>query len=110
MTSITDEYVLIDDSCLCNDPSEGIVYKVPLNDIRISRYFETNHIKEGEYVKVVYEGEIDVQTNTITFAQTITDANITFDSGKEDDAPALGSEETVTHTTSSKAANFQMPE
>ena len=41
VTSITDEYVLIDDSSLCNDPSEGIVYKVPLNDIRISRYFET---------------------------------------------------------------------
>lgn len=109
VTSITDEYVLIDDSSLCNDPSEGIVYKVPLNDIRISRYFETNHIKEGEYVKVVYEGEIDAQTNTITFAQTIADVNITFDSGKED-APQLGSEETVTHTTSSKAANFQIPE
>lgn len=110
VTSITDEYVLIDDSSLCNDPSEGIVYKVPLNDIRISRYFETSHIKEGEYVKVVYEGEIDAQTNTITFAQTIADVNITFDSGKEDETPELGSEETVTHTTSSKAANFQIPE
>ena len=110
VTSITDEYVLIDDSSLCNDPSEGIVYKVPLNDIRISRYFEANHIKEGEYVKVVYEGEIDAQTNTITFAQTIADVNITFDSGNEDKAPELGSEETVTHTTSSKAANFQIPE
>lgn len=110
VTSITEEYVLIDDSSLCNNPSKGVVYKVPLSDIRISRYFEKNHIKEGEYVKVVYEGEIDAQTNTITFAQGISDVNIVFDTGEEDEAPDSGSEETVSHTTSSKAANFQIPE
>ncbi len=104
VTSITDEYVLIDDSSLCNDPSEGIVYKLPLNDIRISRYFEMNHIKVGEYVKVVYEGEIDAGTNTITFPQRIDDVNVSFDSGKEGESPGLGSKKTVTHhTVSSKA-------
>ena len=58
VSQVTDEYVLIDDSELCNDPTKGIVYKVLLNDLRITRYFETGNLKLGDDVAIFYEGDM----------------------------------------------------
>ena len=58
MVEITDEYILLDDSILCNDPADGIIYKILLNDLRISRYVEHGIIKVGNNVQITYEGEI----------------------------------------------------
>lgn len=59
VTEITDDYILIDDSVLCKDPDDGISYKVPLDDLRISRYVDSGVIKVGDTVQVSYTGEID---------------------------------------------------
>ena len=54
---ITDEYILVDDSILCKNPSDGITYKILLNDIRISRYVDRDLIKVGDSVLVTFDGE-----------------------------------------------------
>ena len=64
---ITDEYILIDDTILCNDPADGITYKVLLNDLRISRYVDHEIIKVGSTVQITFEGEIG-EANTIDSA------------------------------------------
>ena len=58
ITDITDEYITINDSVLCNNPSDGIEYKILMQDLRISRYVELNQIAKGSFVSVQYSGEI----------------------------------------------------
>ena len=58
VVEITNEYFLLDDSILCNDPADGIIYKILLNDLRISRYVEHGIIEVGNNVQIIYEGEI----------------------------------------------------
>ena len=61
ITEITDEYIIIDDSAFCNDPDNGIQYKILLNDKRISRYIENDFVRVNELVEVIFEGEIDIE-------------------------------------------------
>lgn len=75
ITEITDEYILVNDSILCNDPEDGIAYKVLLNDLRISRYVDHRVIKVGDTVQITYEGEID-RENTIDTAMSASKAKI----------------------------------
>lgn len=58
ITDITDKYITINDSVLCNNPSDGIEYKISMQDLRISRYVELNQIAKGSIVCVQYSGEI----------------------------------------------------
>ena len=58
LVEIGDGYVLIDDSVLCKNQEDGIVYKVYTNDIRIKRCVECAGIKVGDVVAVKYNGEI----------------------------------------------------
>ena len=58
ITDITDEYITINDSVLCNNPSDGIEYKISMQDLRISRYVELNQIAKGSIVCVQYSSEI----------------------------------------------------
>ena len=67
IVEITDGYILIDDTVLCNNPSDGTTYKVLLNDLRISRYVDYSIIKVGNTVQIAYEGKIN-QANTIDSA------------------------------------------
>lgn len=75
ITEITDEYLLLDDSALCNNPEDGIIYKILLNDLRISRYAESGAIRVGENIQITYEGEID-ERNTIDSAISASDVII----------------------------------
>ena len=75
ITEITDEYILVDDSVLCNNPEDGIVYKVLLNDLRISRYVDHGVVEVGDTVQVTYEGELGAE-NIITDAISISKAKI----------------------------------
>lgn len=58
VVEITNEYFLLDDSILCNDPADGNIYKILLNDLRISRYVEHGIIEVDNNVQITYEGEI----------------------------------------------------
>ena len=59
VVEVTDEYIVIDDTVLCNNTSDGTTYKVLLNDLRISRYFDHEIIKVGSTVQITFDGEID---------------------------------------------------
>lgn len=75
VVEITDEYILLDDSILCNDPADGIVYKILLNDIRISRYVDNDVIKVNDTVQITYKGQID-ENNIIDTAVSASQAMI----------------------------------
>ncbi len=69
---ITDEYILVDDSVLCKEATDGIAYKILINDIRISRYIDNDKIDVNDTVQITYDGEIDEQhSNTIDSALSI---------------------------------------
>ena len=62
LTEIGDDYILIDDSVLCKNPADGIVYRVKTDDIRIRRCLEfAGGFKPGDLVAVEYMGSIDAE-------------------------------------------------
>ncbi len=72
LTVIGDDYVLINDSVLCVDPDDGMVFKLPTDDIRIRRSIELGDVETGDIVVVSFRGEIDVANeNTIRGAVSI---------------------------------------
>lgn len=75
ITEITDDYILVDDSVLCNNPEDGIAYKVLLNDLRISRYLDRGIVEVGDTVQVAFESDLGTD-NTIADAITISKAKI----------------------------------
>lgn len=77
---ITEEYIVVDDSILCKNPTDGITYKVLLNDLCISRYVDCGIVKVGDTVQISYEGEID-ETSGNTIAGTISVFKATISDG-----------------------------
>lgn len=68
LTEIGDGYILIDDTVLCVDPDEGMVFKVLTDDIRIRRCYEAGSIKVGDHVVVRFTGFINTNDNSIAGA------------------------------------------
>ena len=69
--------ILVDDSVLCKDPTDGITYKIMIDDVKISRYIECDMIKVGGTVVVAYEGDIDAKNgNAISKAIDISEGII----------------------------------
>ena len=58
VTEIGDGYVLIDDSVLCRNEDDGIVFKVLTEDMIIRRYVEFMGVKVGDTVAVKFQSEI----------------------------------------------------
>ncbi len=80
IVEITDDYILVDDSILCKNESDGITYKILVNDIRISRYVDRDIIKVGDTVEISYNGEIDKEnSNTISSAFSVSDVDILYE-------------------------------
>ncbi len=77
ITEITNDYLLVDDSVLCTDPTDGITYKILLNDLRISRYVAYGIIKVGDTVQITYEGEMptdNILSNALSVSKAIISA------------------------------------
>lgn len=69
VTEVTDEYILLDDTTLCENPDDGVTYKILLNDLRIARYVYVGIIEEGAAVQISYKGDIDTENaNTVDSA------------------------------------------
>lgn len=59
-------FLLVDDTVLCVNPEEGMVFRVPMEDIRISRTVTLGHIEEGDIVLVNFTGKVDTAAgNTV---------------------------------------------
>ncbi len=59
--AIEDDCILIDDSALCENPEEGIVFRVPTEDIRIYRH--VRYLAVGDWVMVTFAGDVDAENN-----------------------------------------------
>lgn len=68
LTEIGDGYLLVDDTALCDDPSEGKIWKVSTDDIRLRRCYELGYIKVGDVVVITYRAPVAEGSNTVTDA------------------------------------------
>lgn len=65
LTGIEGGYLLIDDSIRCAGPEDAMVFRVPLDDLRISRRIDFEGIGVGDLVEVSFTGEIDVEAGNV---------------------------------------------
>lgn len=65
VTGIEDGYLLIDDTILCADLKDGMVFRVPLDNVRISRHIDFGHVDVGDTVSVTFTGDIDVEAGNV---------------------------------------------
>ena len=80
LTKIEDGYAYIDDSIMCVDPSEGMVFRVSTEDVRVSRCLveDMTGIKVGDLVTVTFRGGVDLEDgNLILDARSIDKAYLT---------------------------------
>lgn len=81
LTEIGEGYILINDSVLCSNPKDGMTFKVPTDDLRISRYIDVIGIEEGDIVVVNFNGDINVPAgNVVEGAYTLSEG-ILYDGG-----------------------------
>lgn len=65
LTEIKDGYILVDDTILCSDENDGMIFKVFLNDLRISRCIDFEGIGVGDIVVVCFTGDIDIDAGNV---------------------------------------------
>ena len=58
-------YILVDDTVLCVNPKEGMVFRIPMADIRISRVVDLGYISAGDVVLVNFTGSVDTETGNV---------------------------------------------
>ena len=76
-----DGYILLDDTVLCKDKNDGMVFKVLTEDLIIRRYLECTNIKVGDTVAVKFQTEIVLgEDNTVSGAISMYKGKVT-DSG-----------------------------
>ena len=81
ITEIGDGYILLDDTVLCKDKNDGMVFKVLTEDLIIRRYLECTNIKVGDTVAVKFQTEIVLgEDNTVSGAISMYKGKVT-DSG-----------------------------
>lgn len=77
ITEIGEGFIRIDDSELCEDPGQGMVFTVPTEDIKIKRCVEFSvRPKVGDTVAVYFNGEISGSKNTVGGAYDLVRAHI----------------------------------
>lgn len=85
LTEIGEGYILVDDSILCGDPGEGMVFKVLTDDLRISRYVDSKIVGIGDVVMVQFTGDIDIEAGNVVIGAysmspaSISDGDVTVD-------------------------------
>ena len=80
ITEIGDGYVLIDDTVLCKDKKDGMVFRVLTDELIIRRYLECTNIKVGDTVAVKFQTEIVLgEDNTVSGAISMYKGKVTDD-------------------------------
>ena len=65
LTEIGDGYILVDDAILCANKNDGMTFKIPTSDLRISRCLDLQEIKTGDFVVVFFTGDVDADRGNI---------------------------------------------
>ena len=61
-----DTYIYVDDTDRCVNEEDGMIYKIPVDNPRISRYLKHGKVGKGSYVYIPFEGDIDTDNgNTV---------------------------------------------
>lgn len=82
LVKIEDGYAYVDDSIMCVNEDEGMVFRVSLADIRVRRCIEYAGVSVGDLVVVTFRGGIDLEDgNLILDARSIDEAILTDDGG-----------------------------
>ena len=76
ITKIGDGYMLVDDSVLCKDEKDGIVYKIPADSLIVRRLIKYYHLNVGDAVLIEYKGCIS-KDGTVNGIVSVTEAVIT---------------------------------
>lgn len=77
VVEIGDDYILVDDSVLCEDPENGMVFKVLADDLRIRRCIDHLKLEIGDTVMIQFTGDINVEAgNVVDGAYSMTEATI----------------------------------
>ena len=76
ITEIGDGYILVDDSVLCKDEKDGIVFKIPTDSMIVRRWIEYYHLKTGDAVMIEYKGNIS-KDYTVSGIVSMSEAIIT---------------------------------
>lgn len=81
ITEISNGYIWVDDSILCKDASEGLIFKIPMDDLRISRCIDYEKIDIGDVVVVSFTGTIDVEAGYVVSGAYSVDKGTLSDGG-----------------------------
>lgn len=77
LVEIGDGYILVDDTILCADQDDGMVFKVLTSDLRISRCLDCQNIEIGDLVVIDFMGEVDTDAgNLVSDAISMTTGTI----------------------------------
>lgn len=70
LVEVGNDYISLDDSVICKNQDDGIIYKIDISDLRIKRCIDNEIVKVGDVVVVKYKGEIS-EKNEVTGAYSI---------------------------------------
>ena len=77
LTEINDGYILVDDSILCADENDGMVFKVLTSDLRISRFVDYQEISTGSIVVITFTEPVNVEDgNVVSGAVSIAEGSL----------------------------------
>ena len=65
LIEIGDGYILVDDSILCVDENNGMVFKVLTSDLRISRHIDFQKISTGTIVAINFTEPVNVEEGNV---------------------------------------------
>lgn len=75
VTEVREDCFLVDDGVLMADPEEGMIFRVPTDDLRISRWLDFGGIGVGDIICVDYTGGIDIDDrSTVIGAYSVSEA------------------------------------
>lgn len=67
LAEIGDDYILIDDSVLCSDEKDGMVFKVSTSDIRIRRCIDFQKIGVGSIVVIQFTEPLNIEEGSTVY-------------------------------------------
>ena len=65
LTEIGDGYILVDDSILCANEDDGMVFKVLTTDLRVSRFIDHQEVSSGSIVAVTFTKPVNVEDGNV---------------------------------------------
>lgn len=72
VTEIGDDYILLDDSVMCKNPEDGVVFKIDVSDPGVYRYVKYGYFEEDSVVQIAFWNRIEVgENNTVSGAISI---------------------------------------